>query len=399
MLNDTFRVVEHHIRNAPCGELVPQPDMSYKLPVGLPNYKEACIASTGLPNLPEGVRPVDESTEKLIISALLLSLKESIGIAVSSDPSTSRTPANSKSECCDYVIIGGSHASLLVTQMRAKGLPAQLLYLPDYRASSVNAGKLKERLDAMKISATTVLVLQAFDNGFYMTFTKQGDLVPLHKDADGALHVEGELVLAPKEIQWKLFAQIAGELSNFKNNNLVILAPLPRYLEKPCCQEVEHLINRGKQDFKKKLEDSIFQSRTSLKDFAFRSGFRKVKTISTWGAVRKIGATWADPIHLSPEGYSAIVEAIEDALEEIGNKRKGDTLDSSTRKKARADQPPASASSTRASRAGRGGVRGRGGHWRDSQQYPNQIRGGHAGWHYAGRGWSRGQHRGRGFYN
>jgi hypothetical protein len=51
-----------------------------------------------------------------------------------------------------------------------------------------------------------------------MTFTKQGFLVPLHKDAEGALHVEGELVLAPKELQWKR-EQIAGELSNYKNNN------------------------------------------------------------------------------------------------------------------------------------------------------------------------------------
>jgi hypothetical protein len=123
------------------------------------SHSRSYIVSSGLTNLPGGVGPVDEGTEKLIISALLLSLKDIFGKNVSSDLSTSRSPANSTSECGDYVIIGGSHASLLVTQMRAKGLSAQLLYLPDYRASSMNAGKLYERLDAMKIGGKTTLVL------------------------------------------------------------------------------------------------------------------------------------------------------------------------------------------------------------------------------------------------
>jgi hypothetical protein len=153
-------------------------------------------------------------------------------------------------------------------------------------------------MDKVSINPSTVLVLQLFDNAYFMTATEEGGLIPISKDVAGVYHCFGDLAFAPKELQWKLFHQVAEELQPFKKNPVVILAPLPRYLASSCCDKSDHMPNRGRPDFKKKMEDDIFQCRANLKDFAFRAGFRRVKTISTWNITRKSGAAWADNVHL-----------------------------------------------------------------------------------------------------
>jgi hypothetical protein len=98
------------------------------------------------------------------------------------------------------------------------------------------------------------------------------------------------MILAPKEL-WKLFEQLAAELSDFKKHAIVLLSPLPSYLGEACCADADHMPNRSLPTFKKELEDALFKCRANLKDFAFHCGLRKIKTISTWGVMRKKGAT------------------------------------------------------------------------------------------------------------
>jgi hypothetical protein len=167
----------------------------------------------------------------------------------------------------------------------------------------------------MSITTSTILVVQLLDNGLYMTATNEGELLPLRRDVDGTLHSDGELTLAPKELQWRLFKQINEELADFKENLVIFLAPLSRYMEEPCCQG-DHMPNQKMVDFKKKLEESISQSHTNIKEFAFRLGYRKAKTLSTWGIVKNKGATWAGPIELTPAGYNAIAKAAMECKDE-----------------------------------------------------------------------------------
>jgi hypothetical protein len=93
----------------------------------------------------------------------------------------------------------------------------------------------------------------------------------------------------------------------------------------------DHMVNRCNPDFRKKLEDNIFQCKKDMKDFAFRLGFKKSKTISTWGLDRKTGLAWADPVHLSAEGYSSLAKIVMEASTQVGLKRNS----------SKAEQPPA----------------------------------------------------------
>jgi hypothetical protein len=394
VLNDSFGVIEHHIRSSPGSRSQTLMSVTYKIPLNLGSNKESCVISTGITNLPAGVMPVTEPTERLIVTALLRNLRETFNTNLDIDPVTCRSPtANSPTECWD---IGGAHADRIVAQMRKEGVIAEHLDLPYYRLSTLHAGKVKQGLASRSISASTVIVIQLFDNGLFMTATDEGELMPLRRDPDGKVHSDGDLTLAPKELQWKMFKQLHEELVDHKDNMIVFLAPLPRFLDEPCCTASSHMKNFLNADYKKKLEESVFQSRTNIKDFAFRLGYRRTRTLSTWGIVKKAGATWADQHHLADGGYSAITRAVLDCKDIITNKRKGkEDTQGPEAKKPRTE----AASRGRQSTGGeRSETRGQGGAWRGMPHVPNHGNHNpnrfHSGEWYRGQScWTRGQPR------
>jgi hypothetical protein len=105
-----------------------------------------------------------------------------------------------------------------------------------------------------------------------------------------------------------------------------LLNVLPRYLEKGCCQDPDHMKNRAEPDFGKKLEEGVFAVRRNIKNSAFKHGYKRCVTLSAWGKVRKLESLWSDAVHLSDEGYKTLASSIVEAMEELKTKRKGDNL-------------------------------------------------------------------------
>jgi hypothetical protein len=182
------------------------------------------VFSDGLKNLPKSVRPVTEAAEKLIVTSLFTNIKEMLAVNIDSDPVSSRVQANSNKECLEFLVIGCSHASILAEQLSSMGASCQKLILNNYRASNIHIGKLEEGLKSITVNPSTVVVVQIFDNGVYMMATEEGGLIPLSKSIDGKYLCFRDLTFAPKEWQWKLFQQVAGELKSLKNNTIIFLA-------------------------------------------------------------------------------------------------------------------------------------------------------------------------------
>jgi lysophospholipase L1-like esterase len=139
-----------------------------------------------------------------------------------------------------------------------------------------------------------------------------------------------------------------GELQNFRTNPIIFMAPLPRYLEKGCCQDPDHMKNRLEPDFAKKLEEGVFAVRRNIKNSAFRHEYKHCVTLSAWGKVRKIESIWSDGVHLTNTGYKKLAEAVLEAREELKLQRKGDKLEEApVSKKPRADASAAPAPTQR----------------------------------------------------
>jgi hypothetical protein len=60
-----------------------------------------------------------------------------------------------------------------------------------------------------------------------MVTTDEGGLLPMHKGTDNIHHAIGDLVVIPKEMQWKLYEQVEQELAAWKMNPTIILSPCP----------------------------------------------------------------------------------------------------------------------------------------------------------------------------
>jgi hypothetical protein len=202
--------------------------------------------------------------------------------------------ANSPKECPNIIVIGGDHAEPTAVALQKSGARVKLLHVPSYRTSQLHAGKLREGLACLAVEADTWLVVQVFDSGLYMASPAEGGLIPPCRRADGNVHVDGNLVLLTKDLQYELFKQIEAELSEFKHLKILFMAPLPRYVSASCCNDGDHIGNRRLPDFQQKLEDGVFGARTNIKNFAYRHGFRNSTTISSWGKIKKMDNIWAE---------------------------------------------------------------------------------------------------------
>jgi hypothetical protein len=336
-----------------------------------------------------GVDPVPEHTEKLIVHSLLSSIKNMLDFNVDCDPITNRLGANSNKECNSYVVVGGEHAEGTSEALNQLGVRSTFLSMPHYRSSAIHLGKIKEGLDTLDIKEETIFVMQVFDSGMFAVRTDEGGLIPPCRRADGTVHIDGALEIINHGSQYDLFRQLTSELVGRRNNKLIFLAPLPRYLEAGCCGDQDHVSNRNNGDYKVKQIEGIFQTRQHIKNFAFRQGLRNCATVSTWGKVRHLEKIWESPTKLVGAGYKRIAEAVLEAEEEMGKKRRASEVLENVAKKPRpAEQTgnngarPTSAGNNpprRGQRGGRGdrGQRGRAGVLRDGIHSSNRGRGSH----------------------
>jgi hypothetical protein len=261
-----------------------------------------------------------------------------------------------------YIVIGDIHARGTCTALQKQGLNAVLVDAPNYRTSVVHKGRIAASLDKIQITKEDVLVVQVFDSGLYMAAPEEGGLIPPVKQLDGSYHIHGDFVLLAKEMQYELFKQLLTDLDKWKDNTTVFLAPLPRYLKEGCCKAPGHMKNRNEPDFGAKLEEGLYAVRKNVKDFAFRHGYWKCSTLSTWGKVKRIQDVWENSVHLTAAGYNAVAAAVAEAVTDINRKRSALPTDAMpAAKKQKMETPRQNNSTTAGSTRSRGGGSGRGG--------------------------------------
>jgi hypothetical protein len=70
-------------------------------------------------------------------------------------------------------------------------------------------------------------------------------LSPPCRQPKGSYHIDGDLVLLAKEMQYDFFKQLLPELEKWKDNYTIFLVPSPRYLGQGCCNDKDHVKNRS----------------------------------------------------------------------------------------------------------------------------------------------------------
>jgi len=142
----------------------------------------------------------------------------------------------------DIILVGASHANRLSSALEMEGLRSTVISMPSY---SPNKGTVeraaKELEEAVAGHENPVVVFQMLDNAAYYAKTEEGALIPARRSPTGSYHLDGDLVVAPKEL-FSRSLKVCELLFLIAEKAVVsiLLSPMPRYWTLSCCEDVEH---------------------------------------------------------------------------------------------------------------------------------------------------------------
>jgi hypothetical protein len=88
-----------------------------------------------------------------------------------------------------------------------------------------------------------LLVLCPLDNSYFQTIGSDGSISPHRRGDDGRYHVTGDLLCGPAKAAKKMFQQLTPLFKTFADMDKLLLVPLPRYLWRPCSEDLGHCTN------------------------------------------------------------------------------------------------------------------------------------------------------------
>ena len=327
------------------------------------------------------ITPITEDEERELIGLLVQELKEKFAMSISDHFSFSRDPTVQAGGNSDTImVIGSSNAKRLAEELTQVGKKVGTVICPNWRAVRGAVDRMSDSLrEAILQHNPGVVVLYLLDNSIYYARWEDGSMIPAGKGQDGYFHVDGELTVAPRANQDKIFSFLGELLDIAKGRKRVVVIPLPRYVTAPCCGDPEHIPNRRDASFSGTIREDLAKLRRHLKDFLFVTNRRDTVIMDPNITVRNLAATeiWeADPVHPKQAIYAKMATDLIALQEVTPGKRKAPDSDSS------GTQTTVSGTRGRPSIA-------------SQEAGPSGPRGSHGGWR--GRPF-RGQHKRRGGY-
>jgi hypothetical protein len=123
-----------------------------------------------------------------------------------------------------------------------------------------------------------VLLMNAFDNSYFVAKTQDGHFIPPRKDSSGRYHVDGEISCAPQETAKQMMLNCLPLLKKFAEILKIVLVPVPRYLYAPCCSDIEHVPNLEDEDHVEKLVGALDTTHKLWRACCFERGCQMQKS-------------------------------------------------------------------------------------------------------------------------
>ena len=105
-------------------------------------------------------------------------------------------------------MVGASNADHTADALKRAGLSVTRAIIPGWRCIKLKIGAMTELVQEklMAINGPCTVVIQVYDNSFYLAKPEEGGLIPaVWESVSGTYHVHGDSVFAPKELQYSTF--------------------------------------------------------------------------------------------------------------------------------------------------------------------------------------------------
>ena len=144
---------------------------------------------------------------------------------------------------------------------------------PSKECVEILAAHVKTSVEGEK---PAVVVFHMHDNLLYMGRNIDGTTKQAFKDMKGHFHVEGELVLAPKDVQLNLYKLMKPILEAAGQKPFIVITPMRRYAINPCCTNQEHVTNISSESYEEKMENDLEEVRVNMRSWLFGDNIRRV---------------------------------------------------------------------------------------------------------------------------
>ena len=343
------------------GEVCANGRQCFRLPASLDSHATISVVSEGWGSRPDGIPPLTQAAEEILISSLLTSLNNMFSLGLCLTPCMERdcnvikSIAEAAGEDANYLVVGGSHARRLAMAMGEAGVSLERITSGGWKITSSNVTAMLQKIEELHVKPD-VFVMQIFDNSSYFCLGEDGTLTFPQVENDGRHHVVGELRVATKEQVKAMLKTITPLLHALPDSKKLIISCLPRYVSRPCCNVDGHM-----QNFDQAARERILTDLNAMKR-AVRSHLYTEKIANAYivDPIKVCNASdstsFLDPVHLTPDRYSALAGHL---IRLAAGSEKDDTEEesgpASKRAKTGHELPPQYGGARRGSARGRGG--------------------------------------------
>jgi len=293
-----------------------------RLPETLRSYATRSWVSPGGTTLYNEVPPVSMELERKIVTGLMKDLNGLYDLGLGTDPILARTFGGDKHNAKPAIlVIGGSNAGRTADEFEERGYKVTRICSPGWKPTTQSVQAILPKVsEALKtLGEDDIILIQALDNAAYYSQTEDGGDVPVQRCSDNKFHVEGDLGVASKERQQRLFCIIEPLLRLLDKLKVILVTPMPRWLYESCCDSVLHAVNRTEDGFEARMRAALREFRINIKNFAFLKNFR-LKVLDPSPCLPLVDDSgedvWgSDPVHPLPHGFRLLVDMFETEIE------------------------------------------------------------------------------------
>ncbi len=313
------------------GELQP----NYQIRLAMPKSREMPIVKkiwVSEPEnlLPASTAPISQVDEGEFLDKFIGLLNRTLNLNLSNAIQTERIRIRrpytygkaEQGESKHTILVGDRSATDLYEEMQRSNKPATLIKVDslDHTTVKHEARRIRETIETIKPNGAEMLAIFCLLEQQYF-LDEEGR--PGFPDIEDYIHIRGNVHLArlnefkPEVRKVIPLIEAASEIPK------IVLAPLPRFANGPCCQNRGHALNTSSGDFVNGLRDGLGQAWRTIKDVldtTVNTGrFRVLNAAATLLDVPREVA-W-DQSKITMAGTKALLEQILSEAESIRGKR------------------------------------------------------------------------------
>ena len=251
-----------------------------RLPASMIGKEKAAFVGLGWSKMATTLAASSIDTEKEFLKVILDELNSEFALQLDTEPVLDRlvdTPEVSTSQT--VIFAGVSHALRIAEAARSTYPEVVDLCIGGWKLNTESAAELAHDIsgvleDSEDTSFTTVLHL--FNNSIFKGLL-DGDLTEQFKQ-NGSYHIKGEMQLINSAELKHLFKTALPILRACSGANIILLGPLPCYINNKCCEDTSHITNFGTPDYIGTIANSIREMGKQLRNMTH---IRRLKNTST----------------------------------------------------------------------------------------------------------------------